>query len=677
MELLLLVLVLTIPAAFLRAPLFYGVFGLLLPLPIVARLVYTVLPYHWVAYLVGLLLLIAVGAVLVGVRKPTVEHLEKEVTPVAFFCICFVGLYRLVLRWPDFFAMGERLRDYAVLSSLLKDPYVPSEPWMSGETISYYLHWYRFGHLLATLLSLEAWEVYHILSAFPLALLFTTLFFLFTRFASFSILPSLVGAALISFGSNIQGIIHYYNSDDGWWGPSRVIKGAINEFPVWSFILGDVHPHYLNLPLPLFLLGLVPLIALSERGRGEKFLYFLALLIVAPLWLYNANAWDAPFWIETAVIIISAMGALHWRGWSSLPMLKSRLFTLSLLVIALCASLVLSSRNIQTDPGTAAFVRRPIELSSMTEIALHWGAPLGLIALSMFLLMPRHLLAGALLGMGLAAFADPALPFLITLLVLVILRLQYEVQHREISPQHLFFEGCGVAALGLIILPEVVFLNDSYGGESERMNTIFKAYSYSWPLLHLYALWLLARAWRERNLEQVRFVPTPLAYAVALIFFCGFAYRVADKLRPTTGRGLAEAEGLKGYDVRYPGAANAIRALRASPPGVVLESQGDPYSDTTHVATLAGQSSYLGWINHLQLLLPRDVHPRITHRSEITKKIYTELACEEKRELLKKEDISYVVFGPLEAERFGVEKLEQFECLTPLVREGTYSIFKP
>jgi YYY domain-containing protein len=40
------------------------------------------------------------------------------------------------------------------------------------------------------------------------------------------------------------------------WGPSRVIPNTINEFPFWSFLFADLHPHLINMPFTIFALGL-------------------------------------------------------------------------------------------------------------------------------------------------------------------------------------------------------------------------------------------------------------------------------------------------------------------------------------------------------------------------------------------------------------------------------------
>ena len=50
--------------------------------------------------------------------------------------------------------------------------------------------------------------------------------------------------------------------DYDWFAPSRVIDGTINEFPWFSFLLGDLHAHVLALPFTV--------VALALRAAGRR-----------------------------------------------------------------------------------------------------------------------------------------------------------------------------------------------------------------------------------------------------------------------------------------------------------------------------------------------------------------------------------------------------------------------
>ena len=85
-------------------------------------------------------------------------------------------------------------------------------------------------------------------------------------------------------------------NDYAWFDPSRVIPDTINEFPSFSFILGDLHAHVLALPFTVLALAFALQVALrGPRGdagvaRGAEAL--AAALAVGAL--YAINSWSYP-----------------------------------------------------------------------------------------------------------------------------------------------------------------------------------------------------------------------------------------------------------------------------------------------------------------------------------------------------------------------------------------------
>ncbi len=55
------------------------------------------------------------------------------------------------------------------------------------------------------------------------------------------------------------------------WGPSRVIAHTINEFPFWSFLFADLHPHLMDIPFTLLAVALSLNLAFSGRFKGLRY----------------------------------------------------------------------------------------------------------------------------------------------------------------------------------------------------------------------------------------------------------------------------------------------------------------------------------------------------------------------------------------------------------------------
>ena len=96
----------------------------------------------------------------------------------------------------------------------------------------------------------------------------------------------------------------------------------ISEFPAFSFILSDNHPHVLSLPFVIAAIGMMLNIAQSrgEPSRHQLILYGLMVGGLAFL-----NAWDAPTLLLGLVgaealrrLMISETGRLAGRDWLAL-----------------------------------------------------------------------------------------------------------------------------------------------------------------------------------------------------------------------------------------------------------------------------------------------------------------------------------------------------------------------
>ncbi len=255
MALLALVNILALVSHIFRLPTFLTTFGLILATPLVAFLLgyYASVPLNFASYGIILVGLGAATIYLFSSGKPKWSEMRdggiSELMPIILFNLVFVVGLTACLNWPDFFPNGERLRDYALVTALIREPITAAEPWMSGYQINYYLYWYRFASFLSSTLILDAWDTYHQLISFALAFYVAAVASSLRLAFGMSPLVSAVISIFIGFGSNIAGFINGITGDSNWWGPSRVIAGAINEFPAWSFLLGDAHPHYLNLGL--------------------------------------------------------------------------------------------------------------------------------------------------------------------------------------------------------------------------------------------------------------------------------------------------------------------------------------------------------------------------------------------------------------------------------------------
>lgn len=687
---------------------------------------------------------------------------NSEWYPLAFFGFVFCLAYALCMQWPDFIDLGERLRDYSMLASSMDSPVVPKEPWMEGIKLNYYVYWYRFGNLLSSVLGMFPWEAYHTIISFSISLYAAVLFQL-TRV----VLRGGVGAAslagiFIPFGANVAGMLCVkraekgfgWEPDNGWWGPSRVIQGAIDEFPAWSFVLGDAHPHFLNIAaLPFFALILFRILS-SSKNEAFRFGQAAAFVVAAALFLKASNAWEVPMWIGTVacVGVLGAFAMLSPKDFQA----RFRLDELSVfekikLVVGcavLCAAFVVvwkfydsnapmkawgvlflgagfvamsfpfrilpedlgqRVRKVPLSPMWVCFwgvlfvvlwnsghhiippdeiplrpVRQPTQVTTTAELFMHWGFQLGLLTLGSLLLL-RLSAQTVLLAcfLALSVKFDKAALFIYCVFALQIVRiLDDKASGASANWGRVFEDAFIMSGLVLVLTPEFVFLDDSYGPEIDRMNTIFKFYTTAWGLLGLGAVSVIVRALRRFEPETSQYgLVVPMTCGVVIAMVLSYAsYKFYAHTMPMRENGSldptfeAKLEGLGEANRWHPGSADVIRALRKLPRGRVLEAQGRAYSYTAFVSTLAAQPSYLGWANHINLL--NKVYGESSRREGITREIYAESNCSARKQKAKEEQIRYIVVGTLERKAYPGAESKDYSCFAPVVKSGEYELYQ-
>jgi|GEM_PF-943388 len=780
MSIIILIAVIACVGFFLAVPLFEFVFISLLITPLFKFLLGRLLMvFGWDAVGAGVdqLLYLTCFMFIVGgvyaIFGPCTRKISlSDMLPFGFFVVLFTVAYNLCGLWYDFYDLGERLRDYALLASAIDSPIVPKEPWMEGATLNYYVYWYRFGAMLNSLLSINVWDTYHVLVSFSIALYGAVIFQIIRLVFGASTLVGALGAVFIPFGPNVAGMMVWsakkgggFESDPGWWGPSRVIQGAIDEFPAWSFLLGDAHPHYLNLAAFPFLFLLFFRVVTAEAPSFRRACQSLLVVVAGAFFLMGSNAWEVPMWVGTVAVVgltaaiffkprlpvllpdrvspatasnnskafeliqlicvvfipLVALAVVIVRGSALSPVTRILIVACAIIFsavfrpkktplpqlwaqleariralggrwgendpiwaafwLALFAALRLASSHIRAENGEPRFVRSPIAVTTTQEIFAHWGVHLILIAVASLVLF-RLSLPTLLMTLLLAStlLYDKAALFIYALIGVQLVRL-LQVQEAQKSWRDVFGQGLVIATLGLIALPEFVFLDDSYGGDIERMNTIFKVYTTSWALAGLSAIYLISLVsrvglteLRTRNPQAALWSRITSGGVIILVLVIG-TYRFYDNGISKRRQAPSQfgSEGLGVADKRFPGSAAIIRVLRSKPYGRVLETQGKPYSFTSFVSTLAGQPAYLGWSNHVNLLTR--LGEEIGRRERITDEFYRQSDCVARRDMAVRERINYIVVGSLEKQKYNELSSLDFSCFTTIAEQGEYKLY--
>jgi len=316
------------------------------------------------------------------------------------------------------------------------------------------------------------------------------------------------------------------------WAPSRVIPDTINEFPFFSFLYGDLHPHVLDMPVILAAAAVVLcLFRARDRAGWEQWarMGLLAVLIGAAV---ATNTWDAPVLVAMALgavvlawlrdeghdtgrdlLLLAATGVvgvalaypflanyepppggfalaedgsplLHWlRVWGLFALVSAGVAWEGLRQgrprRAMVALVSLAARRWRRLP-------RVLDLTERTGAGRRLTATMGAAALAILVIFAALLAAGR--AAGAVAFS----------LALLSLLAAAAVGERRIA------FALGLVSLGWLVLlgTELFYLKDWLaGGSAYRMNTVFKFGIQAWLLLGA-AAGALVMPRRQTNAEE-------------------------------------------------------------------------------------------------------------------------------------------------------------------------------
>lgn len=235
---------------------------------------------------------------------------------------------------PGYFGGGEPL-GMTYLSAVTRASTFPMfDPWLSGADSSYYYFGYVIAGALTKLSGFAPAITYNLSLALFFALAFSSAWglglaltrrrlFAFFAAAAVSLAGTLWGLAMIArevLRGGIGGGFRAWFSHSFIWDPTRfpeLVNGQIFEFPFFSYLYGDLHPHNMVLGFSLLAVGLLLAVFQSPRpglaAFGASWPARILWLLVFGLVLdsqYAINTWSWP------VMLGLSLGALAIGPWA-------------------------------------------------------------------------------------------------------------------------------------------------------------------------------------------------------------------------------------------------------------------------------------------------------------------------------------------------------------------------
>lgn len=241
-----------------------------------------------------------------------------------FYLFVFI-LYAVFRMYQPDIIGTEKFMDFGFMNSIARaDKMPPYDPWMFGVDANgkpLYISYYYFGYLMMAIMmkltGIPNGSAYNLALTYIVSLTSIAMVGLLFNLTK-NYLIGFLGVAFLLVISNLDGFIqvvqHNFSFDGfNWWHSSRIIDYkdydvTINEFPFFSFLLGDMHPHQMAMPFVLLALNIaLTFIKTDEKNLFEKDFLKLSFLVFSGLvlgGLWFLNSWDFPTYYFIVVLAI-------------------------------------------------------------------------------------------------------------------------------------------------------------------------------------------------------------------------------------------------------------------------------------------------------------------------------------------------------------------------------------
>jgi YYY domain-containing protein len=691
-----------------------------------------------------LAILAVISAALAGRRREDiVTFIRENGSYILFVEILFLAAFATAayLRsyTPDI-SGTEKPMDLAFLNGVLRSEQFPAQdPWFSGHSISYYYFGYIIVGVVTKLTGVAASVAFNLGLVLFSALAVTAGFGLVYNLvrgmgarASRALLFGLVGVVLMLLLGNLEGVFEmlsahgadvgslyawanisglegpadttewYPTSHWWWWRATRYCGGwCIEEFPFFSYLLGDLHAHLMVVPFTVLITAIGLDLFLRNETIDWRFLlrqplaFFLIALAIGSLSFLNG--WDMPVFLFIIVAIVLLQNYIQERRWSQSVLVATASFAVPVTALAVLMFVpyylhfhpVVEFPYIDAIVATASWEAVNVNVTTPTHLFLFWGPLLWLatcLAVSAiafghrpWLSIRRAWLAMAIglipiafwalwvvMGRGPGDFGEEVSgrgsAWLTVFLLVAVLgatavagvRLLSEGAQGAADRSLLFALLASFTAILLLLGCDLFYVPEP--PEQIRADTVFKLWHKAWILLGAsgaFGLYYLTSRWRGRDLTAV-VGGSALAVVTALLLLSAMVYPLAGTFARTNGfTGEPTLNGLAFVQRLQPAEYDAILWLNANVQGtpVILEAYGDVFGPYGRVSSRTGLPTLLSWTDHqLDWRGPQDA---FEERRTAMERAYTTTSPAEALAILDEYDVSYVYVGRLEREQYG------------------------
>ena len=541
---------------------------------------------------------------------------------------------------------GEKPMELAYLNAILNSRYMPPiDPWFSGGIMNYYYFGFFIFGMIIKLSQISPYIGFNLAVATVFAISFTTLWSLASNISKSKIfLPIVMVSTTLIFG-NFQPFIQIFNKiksgsisrlfEIDYWQPSRVLPQdslgyEISEFPFFSFLFADLHPHMIS--IPIMILSLTFLILSFSKIKNNSSQFYISTILFNSLLL--GVSWATNTWlIPVQLFLIFSFSLIHFKNWKDLlyTIKAATLYTGAILFIGYLFFLPFHSNF--TSPFTG-FGANEFHTRIFDFVEIHYLSLTVIFIFIFTILLPK---------IRNKFSKNKFYPQIITLLITAIL---------------------------IAIFVETFKVQNDIG----RMNTFFKFYLQIWILISISSSFLILQISKSLKKKFKLFFFYPI---IGFLFLSGMLFpvlgtinRIQDRFVDTNltldGSKFAEKAKYKNNSnsISLKNDLDAINWLKENERKTknIIEGLSPLYTWGNRFSIYTGFPSVIGWDWH-QIQQREYRTSLINERKNDVSEFYSTLDLNQKINILNKYNVELVIVGEQEKVYYPPEGIKSIHNL--------------
>jgi len=590
-----------------------------------------------------------------------------------FFFIASLFLWAYVRGQEPSIRGLEKFMDFGFMQSILRTTYFPPlDMWYAKLPINYYYFGHLTGAVQIKLSGIPAEIGYNLILASIFAQSIVSTFALTTQIVySFSkklkqaFIFGFIATWILNFGGNLHTlylfttgypadkpipfweILSWYNPTKYWYpNATRFIPFTIHEFPSYSYVVADLHGHVFDILFVLLTLAVLfifftkkhtdTIVRTNDRWSLLTNHYSLTTLLGFMCAIhYMTNAFDGPIYL-----LLTSLFLLLMFGLSRSLILHVGILFGSFLLFSLPFSFhfkpFVTTIGMNCSPsflvdigkiGPFIFERGNCQPDELWMLFVLWG-------------------------------------FFFISFLLFIWGKASEKYKEHVTDDFIFI----LFSFGflLILIPEFFYIKDIYPAHF-RANTMFKMGYQAFMMMSIasaYAFFVISRAHSHHKMLKKAIWIVPFLFVGIYMFYAAPSYYGSlDK--------IPQLDGAKWLSTQNADTQEIITYMNRHITGqpVILEAQGDSYTDFNHVSAYTGLPTVAGWWVHEWLW--RGSSDAVGKRIPDVTALYESKDLDTTKKLIKKYDISYVIVSSLERQKYKELQEAKFSKLGKKIFESS------